>query len=102
MTAELEAILAYHQASKHNFKAYAPGPHRLDLPLKPDPFLNYHGTRLFNLEIRSDEHIIAETFPAYEQAFSPEKLKPYEMSVKSISRLFLTVSPFLPGRKQKV
>ncbi len=88
MTAELEAILAYHQTSKHNFKAYAPGPHHLDLPLKPDPFLNYHGTRLFNLEIWSDEHIKAETFPAYEQVFSPEKLKPYELSVKSISRLF--------------
>lgn len=88
MTAELEAILAYHQASKHNFKAYAPGPYHLDLPIKPDLFLNYRGTRLFNLEIWSDEHIKAETFPAYEQAFSPEKLKPYELSVKSISRLF--------------
>lgn len=88
MTAELEAILAYHQASKHNFKAYAPGPHRLDLPLKPDPFLNYHGTRLLNLEIWSDEQIKAETFPAYEQAFSPEKLKPSELNTKSISRLF--------------
>lgn len=88
MTAELEAILAYHQASKHNFKAYAPGPHRLDLPLKPDPFLNYHGTRLLNLEIWSDEQTKAEIFPAYEQAFSPEKLKPSELNAKSISRLF--------------
>ena len=88
MTAELEAILAYHQASKHNFKAYAPGPYHLDLPLKPDPFLNYHGTRLFNLEIWNDERLKTETFPAYEQAFSPEKLKPYELSAKSISRLF--------------
>lgn len=72
MTAELEAILAYHQASKHNFKAYAPGPHRLDMPLQPDTFLNYHGTRLLNLEIWSDEQVKAEIFPAYEQAFSPK------------------------------
>lgn len=88
MTAELEAILAYHQASKHNFKTYAPGPHRMDMSIKPDPFLNYHGTQLLNLEIWSDEQIKAETFPAYEQAFSPEKLKPLELNAKSISRLF--------------
>lgn len=88
MTAELEAILAYHQASKHNFKAYAPGPHRLDMPLQPDTFLNYHGTRLLNLEIWSDEQVKAEIFPAYEQAFSPEKLKPSELNARSISRLF--------------
>lgn len=88
MTKELEAILAYHQASKHNFKSYAPGPHRLDLRLKPDLFLNYHGTRLLNLEIWSDEQTKAEIFPTYEQAFSPEKLKPSELNAKSISRLF--------------
>lgn len=88
MTAELEAILAYHQASKHNFKAYAPGPHRLNMLIKPDPFLKYHGTRLLNLDIWSDEQIKAEVFPAYEQAFSPEKLKPSELDSRSISRLF--------------
>lgn len=88
MTAELEAILAYHQTSKHNFKAYAPGPHRLNISIKPDPFFNYHGTRLLNLDIWSDEQIKDETFPAYEQAFSPEKLKPSELNANSISRLF--------------
>ena len=88
MTAELEAILAYHQASKHNFKAYAPGPRHLDMLTKPDPFLNYHGTRLLNLDIWSDEQIKAEIFPTYEQAFSPEKLKPSELNAKSISRLY--------------
>jgi len=88
MTAELEAILHYHQASKHNFKAYAPGPHRLDMPIKPDPFLNYHGTRLLNLDLWSDEQIKAEISPVYEQAFSPEKLRPSELSAESISRLF--------------
>ncbi len=88
MTAELEAILAYHQASKHNFKTYAPGPHHLDISIKPDSFLNYHGTRLLNLDIWSDEQIKAEVFPTYEQAFSPEKLKPSKLNMESISRLF--------------
>lgn len=88
MTEELEAILAYHQASKHNFKAYAPGPLRLDIQIKPDPFLNYYGTRLLNLDLWSDEQIKTEIFPAYEQAFSPEKLRASELSKKSISQLF--------------
>jgi SagB-type dehydrogenase family enzyme len=88
MTTELEAILAYHLASKHNFKAYASGPHRLDMQIKPDPFLNYRGTQLLNLDLWSDKQIKAEIFPAYEQAFSPEKIKPSELNAESISRLF--------------
>ncbi|MDD2613734.1 MAG: nitroreductase family protein [Methanosarcina sp.] len=88
MTAELEIILDYHKASKHNFKAYAPGPSRLNMSIKPDPFFNYHGTRHFNLEIWSDEQIKAEIFPTYEQVFLPEKLKPSELNAESISKLF--------------
>ncbi len=88
MKEELEEILAYHQASKHNFKAYAPGPHHLDMPIKPDPFLNYQGARLLSLEKWSEEQIDAEVFPAYEQVFSPEELKPLELDEKNISRLF--------------
>lgn len=88
MKAELETILEYHQASKHNFKAYAPGPRHLDMPIKPDPFLNYYGTQLLVLDKWSEEQIEAEVFPAYEQAFSPEELKPSELNKENISRLF--------------
>lgn len=88
MKAELETILEYHQASKHNFKAYAPGPRHLDMPIKPDPFLNYYGTQLLVLDKWSEEQIEAEIFPAYEQAFSPEELKPSELNKENISRLF--------------
>jgi len=88
MKAELETILEYHQASKHNFKAYAPGPRHLDMLIKPDPFLNYHGTRLLILNKWSEEQVEAEVSPAYEQAFSPEELKPSELNKEEISRLF--------------
>src|SRR5665647_2242183 len=88
MKAELETILEYHQASKHNFRAYAPGPRHLDMPIKPDPFLNYYGTQLLVLDKWSEEQIEAEIFPAYEQAFSPEELKPSELNKENISRLF--------------
>lgn len=88
MKPELEAILAYHQTSKHNFKALAPGPHRLDMLNQPDPFLNYQGTRVLTLERWTEKELDAELFPAYEQAFAPERLKPSELNYKTISRLF--------------
>ena len=88
MTADLEAILAYHQTSKHNFETYAPGPHRLDMQIKPELFLKYNGAQFLSLDKWNDEEIRNETFPAYEQAFSQEKLEPSKLSAKTISRLF--------------
>ncbi len=88
MKEELETIVAYHQASKHNFKAYAPHPQLPDMLIKPDLFLNYSGTQLLLLDKWSEEQTEVEVFPAYEQAFSPEELKPSEMNKENISRLF--------------
>jgi SagB-type dehydrogenase family enzyme len=99
MKAEIETILEYHQASKHNFKALAPGPHHLDMLIKPDPFLNYSGTQLLSLDRWSEEQIEAEVFPAYEQAFSPEKLKSSELSKNKISRLFFDSSAISAWKK---
>ena len=53
-----------------------------------NPFLNYNGAQLLSLDKWSDEEIKYEIFPAYEQAFSPEKLEPSELNAKTISRLF--------------
>ncbi|MCO5381320.1 MAG: hypothetical protein NHB15_03745 [Methanosarcina barkeri] len=102
MTVDLKAILDYHQTSKHNFKTYAPGPHHLDMQIKPESFLNYNGAQLLSLDKWSDEEIKHEIFPAYEQAFSPEKLEPSELNAKTISRLFLTASQSRSGKRQKV
>ncbi|AAM05063.1 TPA: SagB/ThcOx family dehydrogenase [Methanosarcina acetivorans] len=88
MNSELEAILSYHQDSKHNFKAYAPGPRFLEMSIKPDPFLNYKGTPLLKLDTWSEEDIESELLPTYEQAFSPEKLGPSGLNRNSISQLF--------------
>jgi SagB-type dehydrogenase family enzyme len=88
MKEEIETTVAYHQASKHNFKAYAPRPLFLDMLNKPDPFLNYSGTQLLLLDKWSEKQIEAEVLPAYEQAFSPEELKSSELNKENISRLF--------------
>jgi SagB-type dehydrogenase family enzyme len=87
MNTELEAVISYHQASKHGFKAYAPAPRFLDLELKPDPFLNYRGTPVLRLDTWSGDYINSEPVPTYEQAFCPEKLEPSTLDRKSISQL---------------
>ncbi|WP_269852004.1 hypothetical protein [Methanosarcina horonobensis] len=102
MNAEFEAVLSYHQASKHGFKAYAPGPRFLEMEIKPDPFLNYKGVPVLKLDTWSEEDIKSELFPAYEQAFCPEKLGPSGLSRSSISQLFLTALLSRYGRKQEV
>ncbi len=87
MSTELEAILAYHEASKHNFGAYASGPHHLDMETKPDLFLRYGGTPLLKLDTGS-LGALKESFPAYEQVFVPGYVPPEPLDRKSISRLF--------------
>ncbi|AKB18390.1 MULTISPECIES: nitroreductase family protein [unclassified Methanosarcina] len=88
MNMELETILSYHQASKHGFKAYAPGPRFLEMSIQPDPFLNYKRAPILKLDTWSEEDIESETSPVYEQAFSPEKLVPSGLNRNSISQLF--------------
>jgi len=87
MNSALEAVLSYHQASKHGFKAYASGPRFLDLEIKPDPFLNYRGAPVIKLDTWSEVDIKSELFPTYEQAFCPEKLGPPVLNRTSISQL---------------
>lgn len=87
MNTELEAVLSYHQASKHGFKAYASGPRFLDMEIKPDPFLNYRGAPVIKLDTWSEEDIKSELFPAYGQAFYPEKLGSSALNRNSISQL---------------
>ena len=87
MSKELETILDYHDASKHNFGAYAPGPRRLDMEIRPDLFLRYVGTRLLKLDTWSEVEV-KESFPAYEQVFIPGEIPAESLNGKSISRLF--------------
>lgn len=88
MSKELEAILAYHEASKHNFRAYAPGPRHLDMETKPELFLRYQGAPLLKLDTESEDAVRDEPFPAYEQVFKPLEIPPAPLDRKSISRLF--------------
>ena len=42
-------IIAYHEASKHHYRTYAPGPGYLDWATQPDPFRRYIGAQAIPL-----------------------------------------------------
>ncbi len=46
-----QRVFDYHQATKHRFDAYAPGPGFLDWATQPNPFRRYAGARLIPLDI---------------------------------------------------
>ena len=56
--------IEYHEASKHHFDRYAPGPGYLDWASQPEPFRRYPGAPLHRLAINPP---INE--PAYDLAF---------------------------------
>ncbi|MEE9591827.1 MAG: SagB/ThcOx family dehydrogenase [Thermodesulfobacteriota bacterium] len=83
MPKELDQLLAYHQATKHSFTAYAHGPAYLDQATQPNPFRRYIGTQLIKLEqVQCGEE------PSYESAFLRGQISPAPLNLQSISQLF--------------
>jgi SagB-type dehydrogenase family enzyme len=80
----LQAVFDYHQATKHRFEAFAPGPGFLDWATQPDPFRRYAGARLIRLETiapTDDPHYDAIFMPGHMPAAAP-------LNRYSISQLF--------------
>jgi len=53
MSDALTQVMAYHQATKHQFHAYARGPHGMDWATQPNPFRRYEGAPRAALERRA-------------------------------------------------
>jgi SagB-type dehydrogenase family enzyme len=83
MSEELDRVLAYHQATKHQFGRFARGPRHLDWAIQPDPFRRYHGARLIELQ-----RIPPGTHPAYDLAFLAGNLPPEAPNHRTVSQLF--------------
>jgi SagB-type dehydrogenase family enzyme len=65
---DLEAVMRYHERSKHHFNRYAPGPGGLDWANQPDPFRRYAGAALTRLPVLGpDEEPVS---PAYESLYA--------------------------------
>jgi len=83
MSEELDRVLAYHQATKHQLGRFARGPGHLDWAIQPDPFRRYHGARLIELQ-----RTPPSTHPAYDLAFLAGHLPPEPLNHRAISQLF--------------
>lgn len=61
-----QGVIDYHEATKHGFEAFAPGPGFLDWATQPDPFRRYPGARLIQLE-----QVAPTDEPRYDTVFTP-------------------------------
>ena len=61
---ELEAVMRYHERTKHHFYRFAPGPGGLDWANQPDPFRRYAGAPLTRLPILGPGEEVALSFDA--------------------------------------
>ena len=80
----LQAVFDYHQATKHRFESFAPGPGYLDWATQPDPFRRYEGAHLIRLET-----VAPTDEPGYDAIFTPATMpSAATVNVHSISQLF--------------
>jgi SagB-type dehydrogenase family enzyme len=82
MSDKLAKVIAYHEATKHHYHAYAPGPGMLDWATQPDPFRRYAGAELLPL----DKYPTADG-PSYEQALIEGRVEPAALTRETVSRL---------------
>ena len=83
--AQLEAVMQYHERTKHHFNRFARGPGALDWANQPDPFRRYAGARLTRLPILgADEE---PRSPSYESLYSPGAVPGAPRTLRSLSRL---------------
>jgi SagB-type dehydrogenase family enzyme len=83
MSHEMERVLRYHQATKHDFQAYARGPGYLDWDTQPDPFRRYRGAPVTGLE-----QVPPILQPEYGPALIRGNLPPAQLNYHSLSQFF--------------
>ena len=82
----LEAVMRYHERTKHRFNRYAAGPGRLDWANQPDPFRRYEGAALTRLPVLgADEE---PRSPSYESLFAPGAAPGAPVTMRTLSRFF--------------
>jgi SagB-type dehydrogenase family enzyme len=83
---KLEAVLRYHERTKHDLHRYARSPGILDWVNQPNPFRRYEGAPLTRLPILgADEEPLS---PCYEDMYRRGAVPSAPLTVRSLSRLF--------------
>lgn len=83
MAHELQRVLQYHQATKHQPGRFARGPRFLDWATQPDPFRRYAGAPIIALD-----RIPPGEDPPYEPSLVVGHVQPAPLSMCTVSRLF--------------
>jgi SagB-type dehydrogenase family enzyme len=81
----LEAVMRYHERTKHHFNRFAPGPGQLDWANQPDPFRRYAGAALTRLPLLAPEE--EPVSPAYERLYERGAVPSAPLTIRSLSRL---------------
>jgi SagB-type dehydrogenase family enzyme len=82
MNDPLAQVLAYHQATKHHFHAYARGPGYMDWATQPDPFRRYRGAPTIKLEkVPPSDH------PHLGQGLHPDQVPGAPLNQHTLSQL---------------
>ncbi len=84
-TDDFEAVLRYHERTKHQFNRYAPGPGQLDWANQPNPFRRFEGASLHPLPILGPDE--APLSPRYDDLFQPGSVPSAPLTLRSLSRL---------------
>ena len=83
--AELEAVMRYHERTKHHFARFAPGPGRLDWANQPDPFRRFEGAPLTRLPLLAPDD--EPRPPAYDSLYAPGAVASAPPDLRALSRL---------------
>ena len=83
MSDALTNVIGYHQATKHQFQAYARGPRQMDWATQPNPFRRYEGAPLIALD-----HVPPSLEPLYDAPFVEGHVLPQPFTHHKVSQLF--------------
>ncbi|MBW8833249.1 MAG: nitroreductase family protein [Burkholderiales bacterium] len=84
-TDAIEAVMRYHERTKHQFNRYAPGPGELDWANQPSPFRRYAGAPLIRLPLLgADEEPLS---PGYDDLYRHGSVPSAVVTIRSLSRL---------------
>ncbi|MCB1896222.1 MAG: SagB/ThcOx family dehydrogenase [Zoogloeaceae bacterium] len=89
----IEAVLAYHEATRHRLRAYAPGPCYLDWDAQPDPFRRWHPAPAIELPL------IDGNGPGSFDALHRQAVRPQAVDARSLG-LFLELALGLSAWKR--
>ncbi|MFZ2651747.1 MAG: SagB/ThcOx family dehydrogenase [Burkholderiaceae bacterium] len=83
---QIQAVMRYHERSKHQFNRYARGPTQLDWANQPNPFRRYAGAHLVQLPILGAEE--TPLSPRYAHLYRRAAVPNEPLTLRSLSRLF--------------